>query len=292
MKYSWDSKTTLALWGRNADCQFVWHAGADFSTGSTDGWTNRNYDFQVGRNSSSTLEALLGGKPLATQEWVTTQLGTGGNYDVSKVSVTAEDAKATRYLTFVNDHATKVQSLKVDDDIYYASDNNYNWSSLNIGKSTKNGILTMHRYTGTSDHYVNLQVQNAISTNYTVYMPPAAGTLATQEWVGNNYQNKDTDLTAIAGLGDDTTTGLLRKKGKNSWEIDSNTYLKPGDNASANYLAFFKDGNQVSGSQNTHCDGVGNIKAASYGIYTDVPNNKVATWQYNDSTDCVELMWN
>jgi hypothetical protein len=70
MKYSWDSKTTLALWGKNSECQFVWHAGADLSTGSTDGWTNRNYDFQVGRNSSSTLEALLGGKPLATQEWV------------------------------------------------------------------------------------------------------------------------------------------------------------------------------------------------------------------------------
>ena len=109
--------------------------------------------------------------------------------------------------------------------------------------------------------------------------------------LGDSYQPLDADLTAIAGLGDSTTTGLLRKSGKNSWGLDSNTYLKPGDNASANYLAFFKDGDEVSGSQNTHCDGVGNIKAASYGIYTDVANNKAATWQYNSSTDCVELVW-
>lgn len=74
MKYSWDDKTTIALWGRNTNCQFVWHAGADLSTGATNGWTKRDYDFQVGRNSSNVLEALLGGKPLATQEWVTDEI--------------------------------------------------------------------------------------------------------------------------------------------------------------------------------------------------------------------------
>lgn len=151
------------------------------------------------------------------------------------------------------------------------------------------------------------QIAVGCYTNKMIFRKKGSGwsnweTVATESWVKSllgtggdldldGYQPKDADLTAIAGLGDSTTTGLLRKSGKNSWKIDSNTYLKPGDNASANYLAFFKDGDEVSGSQNTHCDGVGNIKAASYGIYTDVANNKTATWQYNSSTDCVELVW-
>ncbi len=146
-------------------------------------------------------------------------------------------------------------------------------------KTSSKGIVSS--ITSTDDN--NLPTSKAVATYVT-------GLLEDLE-LGDSYQPLDTDLTAIAGLGDDTTTGLLRKNGKNSWGLDSNTYLKPGDNASANYLAFFKDGDEVSGSQNTHCDGVGNIKAASYGIYTDVANNKTATWQYNSSTDCVELVW-
>ena len=105
MKYSWDSKTTIALWGKNADCQFVWHAGADLSTGATDGWANRNYDFQIGRNSSSTLEALLGGKPLATQEWVQ-GLGYTGAPDLSNY-VEKPSSSTTSGLAYFTDATGK-----------------------------------------------------------------------------------------------------------------------------------------------------------------------------------------
>jgi len=49
LKYSWSSNTTVALWGKHANTQFVWHAGTDFTANDVNGTTNRGYDFQVGR---------------------------------------------------------------------------------------------------------------------------------------------------------------------------------------------------------------------------------------------------
>lgn len=72
LKYSWSSNTTIGLWGKHVNSQLVWHAGTDFATTDVNGTSTRTYDFQVGRDvksgGSGNLEALLGGKPLATQE--------------------------------------------------------------------------------------------------------------------------------------------------------------------------------------------------------------------------------
>ena len=72
LKYSWSSNTTIGLWGKHTNSQFVWHAGTDFASTDVNGTTTRTYDFQVGRDvrsgGSGQLEALLGGKLLATQE--------------------------------------------------------------------------------------------------------------------------------------------------------------------------------------------------------------------------------
>lgn len=204
-------------------------------------------------------------------------LGSGGDYDVSQVSVTAEDAKATRYLAFVDAHETKKQSLKVDDDIYYASDNNYNWSSLNVGKSTKNGILTLHRYTGTSDRYVNLQVQNAISTSYTVYMPPAAGTLATQEWVDDNVDSANNSKITISTSG----KGLSGSDYFNLNQSSNKTITITLDSSTA--------GNRTA-EQVVIAKADGQINSMKYAITNDSDVVK-ASWQYNASTECVELVW-
>lgn len=55
-----------------------------------------------------------------------------------------------------------------------------------------------------------------------ITIPNASGTLATQEWVTNSFQSKDSDLTAIAGL---TGAGLLKRNSDNTWTLDTKSYL-------------------------------------------------------------------
>lgn len=317
---------------------FIDLANNSLVVGAASGTADTTYKVNV-KDTFNATTIYENGKSIATQEWVTTQLGSGGsggsgyiqgsgttNY-IPKFTATgaigdsilsADDATVTangsmllkQYLkinawsgygtgsaNFWYDGNKKMVAVENMSDLRFGNDGPY--ATRTVDTLTENTILIG---AGTSsDKYKITTSSKTITTTLgsddtTIPTSKAvstyvAGLLEDLE-LGDSYQPLDTDLTAIAGLGDSTTTGLLRKSGKNSWAIDSNTYLKPGDNASANYLAFFKDGDEVSGSQNTHCDGVGNIKAASYGIYTDIANNKTATWQYNSSTDCVELMWN
>ena len=60
-----------------------------------------------------------------------------------------------------------------------------------------------------SDWYLNLPLRN--------------GSLATEEWIHQNFQPKDADLTAIANLSG-AATGLLRKTAANTWTLDTNNY--------------------------------------------------------------------
>ena len=76
LKYSWSGNTTIALWGRHANSQFVWHAGTDFSSNDVNGTSTRSYDFQVGR-SNGTLEALIGGNKV----WHAGNDGSGSGLD-------------------------------------------------------------------------------------------------------------------------------------------------------------------------------------------------------------------
>ena len=76
LKYSWSSNTTIALWGKHINSQFVWHAGTDFSSNDVDGTTTRTYDFQVGR-ANGILEALIGGNKI----WHAGNDGSGSGLD-------------------------------------------------------------------------------------------------------------------------------------------------------------------------------------------------------------------
>lgn len=80
LKYSWSSNTTIALWGKNSSCQFVWHAGTDFSSNDVNGTTTRTYDFQVGR-ANGILEALIGGNKI----WHAGNDGSGSGLDADKL---------------------------------------------------------------------------------------------------------------------------------------------------------------------------------------------------------------
>ena len=77
LKYSWSSNTTIALWGKNSYTQFVWHAGADFSSNDVNGTATRTYDFQVGRATNGVLEALIGGNKI----WHAGNDGSGSGLD-------------------------------------------------------------------------------------------------------------------------------------------------------------------------------------------------------------------
>ena len=76
LKYSWSSNTTIALWGKHINSQFVWHAGTDFSSNDVNGTTTRTYDFQVGR-ANGILEALIGGNKI----WHAGNDGSGSGLD-------------------------------------------------------------------------------------------------------------------------------------------------------------------------------------------------------------------
>jgi hypothetical protein len=216
---------------------------------------------------------LAGGstKPLS-------EFGISGSIVVSdKIAITAEATKTTRYLTFVDSNSTSNQTVKVDDDIYYTTDSGYTWSSFNVGRDTGNGILTLHRYSGTSDKYVNLKIKDAVTTNYDVFMPPATGTIATQEWVGNNMTSASNSKITITASG----KGL---SGTNSFTLNQ---------SSAKNITLTLDsstaGNRTA-EQVVIASAKGQIDSEKYAITNDSGNVK-ATWQYNSSTDCVELMW-
>ena len=144
----------------------------------------------------------------------------------------------------------------------------------------------------------------------------------------SDYQPKDDDLTAIAGL--TGTSGFLKKTAANTWTLDTTTYITfsgsyndltnkptipaaqiqsdwnqtsisaldyiknkptiptiPSNNitgsGATSYLAVFDGTYTIADSAVTHDSG--KLNAVGYKI------NSKATWQYNSSTDCIELVW-
>lgn len=158
-------------------------------------------------------------------------------------------------------------------------------TNRNLFIDLSNNSLVVGAASGTADTTYKVNVKDTFNAT-TIY---ENGTSLSEK-----YQSKDADLTSIAGL--TGTSGFLKKTAANTWSLDTNTYvntstLNAAISGTANQLAYFTNGTEIRSSANTKVDSTGNITAVSYGIYTDVANNKAAKWQYNSSTDCVELVW-
>lgn len=220
-------------------------------------------------------------------------IGTGGTIDLSGYlpltgsSTDSTTNNMTGPITFwhPSDRATGktyenilINSYNKDVNIWHVYGNSGQWAS-------QYGFNLLYKGEGSgNDNYLSLYAHNqSNSTHFEVYRTLQDGTTtwkrainftggisengtalsskyATQEWVEENYLTINTFNTAISGT-------------------DKKT------------LAYFSTSQKIEDIANTSTDGSGNIKAMSYGIYTDVTNDKAATWQYNSSTDCVELVW-
>lgn len=110
--------------------------------------------------------------------------------------------------------------------------------------------------------------------------------------LGDKYQSKDDDLTAIAGL--TGTKGFLKKTAANTWALEElsigdtkNTAGATNNTGGPLYLigAASQEANPQTYSNSSVSMNNGALTATSYNI------NSKATWQYNSSTDCVELVW-
>lgn len=66
LRYSWNSNTTVALWGKQQNTQFVWNAGSDAELNGT---TTKTYDFQVGRDTSGTYNGKVVGRIAGNIIW-------------------------------------------------------------------------------------------------------------------------------------------------------------------------------------------------------------------------------
>lgn len=110
-----------------------------------------------------------------------------------------------------------------------------------------------------------LQRSGGTMTGYlTLAADPATGLhAATAQYVYNNFQPLDGDLTAIAGQ---TGTGFLKRAGTNSWTLDTNTYLTGNQSIS------------ISG------DATGN---GATSISLTLSNSGVSAGTYNDSATSV-----
>lgn len=82
------------------------------------------------------------------------------------------------------------------------------WSSLSIGKKSKNGILSLYK----NNTYMDIKIDGTLSAQAELKIPAASGTLATREWVADEafwkLTGAGTKIPADSNLNDYTTPGV------------------------------------------------------------------------------------
>jgi hypothetical protein len=128
----------------------------------------------------------------------------------------------TRGLTAINGLIKQVQFIAIGNagsDVSIVSDNDTHTLNLPTASSTKRGLLS-----GTDWATFNAK-QPALSGDGFVKISGS-----TISYDNSTYQPLDGDLTAIGALAG--TSGILKKTGANTWELDTITYLSTGVAAS------------------------------------------------------------
>ena len=181
-----------------------------------------------------------------------------------------------------------INSYNKDVNIWHVYGNSGSWAS-------QYGFNLLYKGEGSgNDNYLALYAHNqSNATHPEVYRILQDGTTTWKTAINftggiseggttlsNKYQAKDADLTAIAGL--TGTSGFLKKTAADTWTLD--TTVVTGSGLTANALVRGNGSSTIKTSVAT-LDDSGNMAAKSYKI------DSKATWQYNSSTDCVELVW-
>lgn len=269
-----------------------WILGKRGAAGATSGAAG---DFTIECNGSGGTGLTLyanGNRP----RWNNNELayksdfGTGGSMDLSNYvdKTTAQTISGIKTFT-AQPVISTTNGLKFDSGncklrIYNTSASPTDYSAIEVRSNSTstnrnlfidlaNNSLVVGAASGTPDTTYKVNVKGTFNAT-TIY---ENGTTLSSKYLGINAKAADSD----------------KLDGQ-----DSSYYMKASDisnhisGTNQPNLAYFATSSKVAHIANTSADNVGNIKAVSYGIYTDVANDKTATWQYNSSTDCVELMWN
>jgi len=204
---------------------------------------------------------LLGRSSASTGAIQEITVGSGLSLSAGQIEV-----NFTGYLT-TSDAATTYQPLDGDLTAIAA----LSGTSGYIKKTAANTYsLDTATYLTTTDAASTYQTQSGMSSYLTT--SSAASTYLTQTDASTNYQPKDADLTAIAGLAG--TSGFLKKTAADTWSLDTSTYLTTAT-ASSTY-ASLSSANTFTQAQTFPASGV-KITGSSTGVTTFTSANSSAT---------------
>lgn len=182
LKYSWSGQTTIAFWGKHTNTQFVWHAGVDGTSTDINGYSTRTYDFQVGRNSSGTLQGLIGGNVI----WHAGNDGSGSGLDADTVDgyhATDLLRKVTVANNTVNDFNTFANMTLTGrgDPVSGASLANAPWTGT--GPAGGYGVLT-YLWSGYGTQMAIGYASNRIYIRYKYYSSTTKTSVWQDTWTG------------------------------------------------------------------------------------------------------------
>jgi hypothetical protein len=207
-------------------------------------------------------DVLMNGKLIATQDWVTAQLGSGGS---------GSNSEWAKFL--------KPQSEAT-------SDGASTWTASSVGSNWKRGWSQKFAHSSISSDTgdINFWLRpSAYASNATelcvvidgdFYGHTGSKRVAYKDELPTVNNGTLTLQTSGQGISGDTTTFTANQSGNATFAVTLNS--SPEGNRKANQVVIAK------------ADGT--INSAKYTI-TKTDGVAKASWQYNDSTDCVELVW-
>lgn len=136
----------------------------------------------------------------STVPGIKTSTGTGAKVflDNGTLKAVSDFATSTQY-SGLTDEVNKKLSSGNDavgyEDLAFAGAAN-SWSSLSIGKKSKNGILSLYK----NNTYMDIKIDGELSAKAELKIPAASGTLATREWVISKGYTTNTGTVTSVGL--------------------------------------------------------------------------------------------
>ena len=176
----------------------------------------------LGKELHDTLQTVT--STYATQTWVTSQINTAITSAIKYKGTTTtalSDGSTTNPIT-INGSSYTAQSGDV---VLYGGKeylwDGSKWEQLGDEESWALKTVTISAGTGLTGGG-DLTANRTISLSSATIASLALADTAVQPAALNNYQPKDADLTAIAGL--TGTSGFLKKTAANTWALDTTTY--------------------------------------------------------------------
>jgi hypothetical protein len=196
-----------------------------------------SYETSLGTIGDTELKYLVGASENIQDVLDVAVRKVGGLIEVSDIPTSI--ARAADYIPSTQkgqnsgvaalDSSGKVPAVNLDLSLYATLANSNFTGTITLPATTSIGDISSTVVGYLSGATSNIQTQ----INDKLGVTAASSTYLSITSASDNYQAKDADLTAIAGL--TGTNGILKKAGSNTWVLDENTYLTT-DSASSTYF--------------------------------------------------------